>query len=161
MLYVGFYFCVNDNRDVNGANAQVTWCILCYNSLVTHFSPLMKSRKGWDHFKIQWNNKIERICGCKTFNHCKIVWRSNEYFIEKKFGKITYKKKQPNVFWTSIYIYISAKYPFKKDNVQLKNFKPLAFLKWKFVYVKNVWWMHLCLWMVSFHKNIFHKKKVA
>jgi len=28
MLYVGFCFCVNDNRDVNGVGAQVMWCIL-------------------------------------------------------------------------------------------------------------------------------------
>jgi hypothetical protein len=51
MLYVGFCFCVNDNRDVNGVGAQVMRCILCYNSLVIHFSPIMKSRKGRDHFK--------------------------------------------------------------------------------------------------------------
>jgi hypothetical protein len=50
MLYVGFCFHVNDNRDVNGASAQVTWCILYYNNLVTHLSPIARSRKGWDHF---------------------------------------------------------------------------------------------------------------
>jgi hypothetical protein len=102
MLYVGFCFCVNDNRDVNGASVQVMWCILCcilcYNNLVTHFSPIMKSKKGWYHFKKQWNNKIENICGCKTFNHCKKVWRGNESFIERKFGKITYKKKDQMCF---------------------------------------------------------------
>lgn len=40
------FLCVNNNEEMNGANAQVMCCIMSYDSPINVFNPKTKSRKG-------------------------------------------------------------------------------------------------------------------
>jgi hypothetical protein len=74
------------------------------------------------------------------------IWGRNEQSFETKWGETT-SKKRPNIYSNYIFKKIVMKDPFKKDDVEQKQFlEDLGFLIVKnnlsLQFVKNVWLMH-------------------
>jgi len=46
ILYVGFFLCVNHNKNVDVKCLQTLSCILCYNSSILFCNPKTQVRKG-------------------------------------------------------------------------------------------------------------------
>jgi len=45
LIYIGFFFCVNDNKDVNVKCPQTMRCILCYSSPILFCNFKTQARK--------------------------------------------------------------------------------------------------------------------
>jgi len=46
MQFVGFFYCVNDDKEVNPGNPQIMRYLFCYGSIVHTLNPNTKERKG-------------------------------------------------------------------------------------------------------------------
>lgn len=45
MHFVGFYLCINDNKEIDCNNPQMKHYILYYNNLVNAYNPTIQARK--------------------------------------------------------------------------------------------------------------------
>jgi len=46
MQFVGFFYCVNDDKEVDLANPQIMKCVICYNKPIYAFDSNTKETKG-------------------------------------------------------------------------------------------------------------------
>ncbi len=115
------FYCMNDNKEVNVIVFQIVHYILCHNNPILNVYPKTQARK----WLIIYNttNGITPLRNYVNLNHFNIL---KQFEIEVNFllreDERQPSKKKPNIFSNSIFSFFVGKEPFKKDDVQQKQF---------------------------------------
>jgi hypothetical protein len=116
------FYCVNDGKEVEATSHQVMRCILCYDNVVNILNARIKERKGlitcyktYDIIVIKKHVDVDHFIIAKKFEE-----EINNEIIESVEREPT--KKRPNVLASAIFVVFVVKEPFKKDDVQQKDF---------------------------------------
>ncbi len=152
------FYCVNDNKKVNVTTPQTMHCILCHNNPILNVNPKMQTKK-----RLIIYNGIATLRKHVNLDHPNILEKIEEEInCPLRENELQPSKKKPNVSSNSISRLFATKEPFKKDNVQQKQFmEDLTLLIIKnhlpLQFVESSWLkrfsMHLC------PKIIFPSKK--
>jgi len=117
ILYVGFSFGVNDNKNVDVKCLQTLRCIFCYNSPILFCNPKTQARKGLIIYNTTNGiTTLKKHVNAKHFIIAKNVCGGNKWSIERRSKKTTCQKRS-NSSSIAIIDSFTTKYPFQKDHM--------------------------------------------
>jgi hypothetical protein len=115
------FYCVNDNKEVDLRSLQIMHCIYRRNNLILNLNPKTQARKGFIIYKT--TNSIIALNKHDNLDHCSFFFKlEEEVNCPLKEHEKQPSKKNQNISSNNISKKIVLKEPFKKDDVQQKQF---------------------------------------